>query len=326
MELRQLRYFIAVAEELQFTRAAARLHIAQPPLSQQIRLLESELGTSLLSRTTRHVELTPAGHAFLEEARRTVAQAERARDVARTVGESVSAHLVLGFVDSSLYTYLPHLLRAYRRARPRVHVTLQEGASEAQVNALQRGEIQVGLLRRSSTGPQLKLEEIGRERLIVALPCDHPLAGRPAVAVAELEPYPFVLPARSAAPGLLDHLTGLMRRAGFTPRVAEVASEGHTIIGLVGAGVGVSIVPETLAVSGETVTFRPIPRADTWLGMYMAWRRSERSPAVASFLEVARQVRDDGVLPHLAPAHDDPITVHRRSRNSGGTPSVTFRG
>lgn len=302
MELRQLRYFIAVAEELQFTRAAARLHMAQPPLSQQIRLLESELGTSLLDRTTRHVELTPAGHAFLEEARRTVAQAERARDIARTVGESVSAHLVLGFVDSSLYTYLPHLLRAYRRARPRVHVTLQEGASEAQVNALQRGDIQVGLLRRSSTGPQLRMEEVGRERLIVALPSDHPLASRPAVAVAELEPYPFVLPARSAAPVLLDHLTGLMRRAGFTPRVAEVASEGHTIIGLVAAGVGVSIVPETLgAVASDTVTFRPIARSAAWLGMYVAWRRGERSPTVASFLEVARQVRDKGLLPHLRP-------------------------
>jgi DNA-binding transcriptional LysR family regulator len=300
MELRQLRYFIAVAEELQFTRAAARLHIAQPPLSQQIRLLESELGTALLNRTTRHVELTPAGAAFLEEARRTVAQAERARDVARTVGEAVSARLELGFVDSSLYTYLPHLLRAYRRARPRVHVTLREGASEAQVNALQRGEIQVGLLRRSAAGPQLRLEEIGRERLIVALPDDHPLCSRAAVAVADLEPYPFVLPDHSAAPVLLDHLTGLMRSAGFTPRVAEVASEGHTIIGLVGAGVGVSIVPETLgAVSSDTVTFRPIARSSAWLGLYMAWRRGERSPAVASFLDVARQVRDAGLLPHL---------------------------
>lgn len=300
MELRQLRYFIAVAEELQFTRAAARLHIAQPPLSQQIRLLEAELGTSLLSRTTRHVELTPAGHAFLEEARKTVAQAEQALQVARTVGGTVSGHLVLGFVDSSLYAYLPHLLRSYRRSRPSVQVSLREMTSEQQISALQRGDIQVGVVRRGPIGPQLKMEEIGRERVIIALPMDHPLSARPALTVSDLRELPFVLPDRSAARGLHDHLVGMMRDAGFTPRIAEVASEGHTIIGLVAAGVGVAIVPETLgAVSGDTVAFRPIARSADWLGMYVAWRRGERSPTVASFLDVARTVRDDGLLPHF---------------------------
>lgn len=300
MELRQLRYFIAVAEELQFTRAAARLHIAQPPLSQQIRLLESELGTTLLRRTSRHVELTPAGRAFLDEARKTVAQAEQARQVARTIGQAVSAHLVLGFVDSSLYAYLPHLLRAYRLAHPSVQVSLREMSSEDQINALQRGDIQVGLVRRSPTGPQLQLEEIGCERLIIAVPSDHPLAVQPTLAVADLESYPFVFPDRPAAPGLHDHLMGLIRQAGFTPRIAEVASEGHTIIGLVAAGVGVSIVPETLgALNSNAVVFRPIARSSAWLGMYLAWRRGERSPTVTSFLDVARSVREHGALPHF---------------------------
>ncbi|HZT95856.1 MAG TPA: LysR substrate-binding domain-containing protein [Chloroflexota bacterium] len=325
MELRQLRYFIAVAEELQFTRAAARLHIAQPPLSQQIRLLERELGTPLLHRTTRRVELTPAGKAFLEEARRTVAQAEIARQTARAVARTVSANFVLGFVDSSLYAYLPQLLRQYRRLCPTVQVSLREMASEEQIRALQRGEIHAGLVRRTPAGPLLKFEEIGRERLMVALPADHPLASRPAVAVADLKMEPFVFPDRSAAPGLHDRLLGLIRQAGFVPRIAEVASEGHTIIGLVAAGAGVSIIPETLtAVGTDVVAFRPLARSSASLGMYVAWRKDDASAPLVAFLQVAQDLRDRGALPRIRDRMDGGYARKARS-GPGGSASRDSR-
>lgn len=301
MELRQLRYFIAVAEELHFTRAAQRLHIAQPPLSQQIRQLEREVGTPLLHRTSRHVEMTAAGQAFLEEARRTVAQAARAAQAARQAGHGPAGHLDLGFVDSSLYGYLPEVLRAYRRRYPEVHVTLRELTSGQQVEAIGRGDLQVGLLRPAQAPPPVELEELGRERLVVAVPSDHALAGGGPLALADLREEPFVLFPRALAPELHDHLTGLCRAAGFSPRIAEEAGEGHTIIGLVAAGLGVSLVPDTLLEWGRHhVAYRPLTSRAATLAMCLGWRRGDRSAVVESFLEVAREARTAGLLPGAA--------------------------
>ena len=298
MELRQLRYFIAVAEELHFTRAAARLHIAQPPLSQQIRQLEVELRTPLLRRTSRRVELTPAGQAFLHEARRVVAQAERAAQVAREAAGGPSARLDLGFVDSSLHGYLPQLLRQFRAERPDVHVSLREMSSGQQVDALQRGALQVGLLRPARAGPQLAMEEIGRERLVVALPIDHPLGGRDELAADDLRGQPFVFFPRAVAPGLHDQLMGLFRRAGFAPLIVEEASEGHTLIGLVAAGVGVSLVPEMLGQAiRRDVLYRPLAEPSSWVAMCLAWRRDDHAEALAAFVSAARTARERGLLP-----------------------------
>lgn len=300
MELRQLRYFIAVAEELHFTRAAARLHIAQPPLSQQIRALELELHTQLLRRTSRNVELTAAGQAFLEEARRTVAQAERAAQVARQAAKGPTALLRLGFVDSSLHGYVPVLLRRYRREHPEVHVMLSERSSGQQVEAIQRGELQVGLLRPPRGGPQLALEEIGRERLVAALPSDHPLRSRREIGVDDLSGQPLVFFQRSIAPGLHDQLMGLFRAAGLFPMIVEEASEGHTIVGLVAAGLGVSLVPETLSRWRQRdVVYRPLANPPAWVAMCVGWRRGDRSEVVATFLATARAARDEGLLPRL---------------------------
>src|SRR5438067_10636732 len=164
MELRQLRYFVAVAEELHFSRAAARLHIAQPPLSQQIKKLETELHTQLLWRTRRHVELTEAGKAFLEEARKALAQADHAARVAKLVAQGESRQLQLGFIDSALYGFVPRLLRSFREQKPDIQVVLHEMTSGQQVEALKRSEIQVGILRPTRGGAQLSFYEIGRER------------------------------------------------------------------------------------------------------------------------------------------------------------------
>ncbi len=305
MELRQLRYFIAVAEELHFTRAAARLHIAQPPLSQQVRQLERELRSPLLHRTSRRVELTPAGQAFLVEARKVVAQAERAAQVARQAAGGPSARLDLGFVDSSLHGYLPQLLRQFREERPDVHVALRELSSGQQVEALQRETLHVGLLRPTRGGRQLVMEEIGRERLVVAMPTDHPLRGHDVVAAQDLRGIRFVFFQRSVAPGLHDQLMGLFRRAGFAPHIVQEASEGHTLVGLVAAGLGVSLVPETLAQwRRRDVLYRPLADPSAWVAMCLAWRRDERSDALTAFLAAARTARDRGMLPRL-PAPDE---------------------
>ena len=301
MELRQLRYFIAVAEELHFTRAAARLHIAQPPLSQQIRQLERELRTVLLRRTSRRVELTPAGTAFLAEARKVVAQAERAALVARQVGERPAGRLDLGFVDSSLYGYVPQLLRQFRRERPDIHVTMRELSSGQQVEALQRGALHAGLLRPTRGGPQLVMEEIGQERLVVALPSDHPLSRRREIAAQDLRGVPIVFFQRSVAPGLHDQLMGIFRGAGFLPLIAEEATEGHTIVGLVAAGLGASLVPETL--SGwrrHDVAYRPLADRSARVAMCLAWRRDDRTESLTAFVAAARTARESGLLPSAA--------------------------
>lgn len=290
---------MAVAEELHFTRAATRLHMAQPPLSQQIKSLEDEIGAPLLRRTSRHVELTPAGEALLTEARQTLAQADRALEVAQAVGHTLLGRLHLGFVDSSIYLYLPHLLRAFRKAHPKIHVSIRQLPSGEQVEALQRNELHVGLMRRTPLGPQLRLEQLGSERLVVAIPIDHPLTSYEIIAPSQLRNVPIVFPHRSAAPGLRDHLTGLLKGAGVTPQIAGEAREGHSLIGLVASGLGVSILAESLAiVNSDAVAYRPLAGSDGTFGMYLAWRRGERSPTVLSFLETARKVRERGVLPH----------------------------
>jgi DNA-binding transcriptional LysR family regulator len=290
MELRQLRYFIAVAEELHFSRAANRLHMAQPPLSQQIKQLEAELHTQLLWRTKRRVELTAAGEAFLDEARKTLAQAEHATRVAQATAAGETGQIKIGFVDSALSGYLPRLLRAFRARHPTVQMLLQEMTSGQQIEALKRDQIQVGMLRPTRGGANVAFHEIGSESLLVAMPAEHRLAGLDEVPVEELEHEGWVLFPRLLAPGLHDYLMGICKKAGFVPRVMQEANEGHTIIGLVAAGLGISLVAESQRFwGGPEVVYRPLgsPSAGL-LPMCVAWRRDERARSVLSFVDVAR--------------------------------------
>ncbi len=288
MELRQLRYFIAVAEELHFSRAAVRLHIAQPALSHQIKQLEAELHAPLFWRTKRHVELTEAGQAFLEEARKTLVQAEQAARVAAVASAQGTELVRVAFIDSALYGFIPQLLRAFRTRRPEARFALQELTSGQQVEALNRSELQLGVLRRARAGPPLAFHEIGRERLLVAMPTGHSLSAMPEVPIDKLEPEDWILFPREVSPGLHDYLGGICRRAGFTPRIVQVGHQGHTIVGLVGAGLGIAVVPENLRHwGGPAVVYRPLKADSPWLPMYLAWRRDERSPTVRSFIEIA---------------------------------------
>lgn len=246
MELRQLRYFVAVAEERHFGRAAARLLIAQPALSQQIRKLEKQLGADLFTRTTRRVELTMAGEALLVEARRVLAGAERARSV---VGRSLRGELGqvrISFVSSAALALLPRLTQALRAEAPDVALTLLERTSGLQLEGLREGGLDVGIVREVSAAAGLALTVLARERLYLAVHHSHRLASRRSVPLAELAGEGFVVFPRQQVSQLYDHIAGLCHAAGFDLEVAQEAVQFTTILGLVAGNAGVAVVPAPL--------------------------------------------------------------------------------
>src|SRR5262245_26825869 len=193
MELRHLRYFVVVAEELHFRRAAERLHMSQPPLSQQIRALEAEVGATLLLRNQRKVELTAAGAAFLERAREILAAVEDAALEARRVQRGEVGRLAIGFVGSAMYSFVPDLLRAFRERYPDIQLRLQELGTSEQLRQLENGRLDVGFMRTPSTRPELRAETVLEERVVAALPDAHPLAARARLRLTDLEGQPLVL-------------------------------------------------------------------------------------------------------------------------------------
>jgi len=290
-DLRQLRHFIAVAERLHFGRAAAALHMSQPPLSRSIRDLELRLGATLLARTRRKVELTPEGARFLEEARRLLAQLEHAvLEVERMAAGG--GRLRLGFVSLADYGVLPSLLKAYKVARPGVALALREMLSPDQAAALAAGELDFGLLLPPVAGADLEHIVVQRERFVVALPARHRLArSRGRIAMRELAAEAFVMVPREIAPGLYDMIAELATRAGFAPRVAQEAIQMQTVVSLVSSGMGVAVVPASVANLGRRgVAYRqisdPHPRLDLWL----AWRRGALGAAAREFVLHARRI------------------------------------
>jgi DNA-binding transcriptional LysR family regulator len=263
MELRQLRYFVAVAEELHFRRAAERLHISQPPLSQQIAALEEELGVRLLERTRRRVELTAAGEAFLRDARATLAELDVAVSTARAIDAGQEGVLRVGFVGSALLSIVPATVQRFRRTRPGAEIELRERSTVEQLRAVSTGLVDVGLVRPPIEADEtLHTEVVRRERTVAALPEGHPLAGLRRVPMRRLAAEPLVLFPRDQAPGFHDLLISALAGTGTAPRVIQYAPEMLTIIGLVAAGIGVSLVPESVARLGlDGVTYRPVTGA-----------------------------------------------------------------
>jgi DNA-binding transcriptional LysR family regulator len=295
--LRRLEYFVAVAEEQSFSAAARRLHIAQPPLSTQVKKLEAELGVLLLVRTSRGVELTDAGELLLEEARRILLQVEQTVGVVRRVGRGEVGRLTVGFVPSASNHVLPPILQRFRQRSPGVELFLRELRPDLVVAALQDKQIDVGLLylpAGSPTGSSLRVEIVSREPLVVALPAGHPLAAGTEVDLRDLADEPFVLPMRyKGMPGLYGQVTETCHRAGFTPRaVQKDVWLMQTIVGLVAGGTGVALVPDCVRALGrEGVVYQPVrgPEGQTpTVEMGVVWRDEEQAAVLRSFLEATR--------------------------------------
>lgn len=290
MELRHLRYFIMVAEELNFSRAAERLHMAQPPLSQQIQDLERELGVPLLIRTKRSVQLTPAGSAFLTEARKAVVQVERAVEIARHVQNGILGHLEIGFVSASASEALPAIIKRFRERFPRVEARLHSMATTEQVQALREGQIHVGLLHPPIFDASLGLEVIRREPLLVALPAEHRLASQETIALSQLGEEDFVTYPRAWNSATFDQIVSLCRDAGFAMRLGQTATGMQTILSLVSAGLGVSLVPSSVRLLRSTdVIYRPLQDITPTMDLAVAWRPENAPPALTHFLEAARE-------------------------------------
>ncbi|WP_296179257.1 LysR family transcriptional regulator [Pseudomonas sp. UBA1879] len=290
MELRHLRYFIAVAEELHFGRAAESLGISQPPLSQQIQALEQELGARLFERTNRRVELSEAGRLFLDEARLVLAQVEKASDVARRAQLGQLGELKIGFTASAPFTSsIPQAIFAFRQQHPAVHLALQEMSSKEVAERLVEESMQVGIMRPLPLPDSLVAVELLREPLVAVLRSDHPMAqgNEHGIYLKELAAEPFVFFPRSYGSGLYAQLLSLARAAGFTPLFAQEAAEAMTIIGLVAAGLGVTVLPasyQRMRIDG--VAYRTLLDEEATSAVWLVQRKDQKSPMAKAFVEL----------------------------------------
>ena len=289
METRHLRYFVAVAEEKHFGRAAQRLHMAQPPLSQQIRQLEDQLGTPLFERTTRKVELTPAGELLLERGRRILADLEELESDVAQVGAGAAGVLRLGLSGTATYRLLPALVQKVRRELPGLKLTVRgELLTPEMVADLEEGRLDVAILRPPVNSPEVGLAFLEQDRLVAALPADSPWAERAEINLGDLAAEPFVgYPAASVVTRIFQDAC---RREGFTPRVVQEAGETSTLLSLVAAGMGVALVPMTSRMfTFQGIVFRPVRNAPP-VDLAAAWRLGSETPLIRRFLELFETV------------------------------------
>ncbi|GGU17454.1 LysR substrate-binding domain-containing protein [Nocardioides albus] len=299
MELRHLRYFVAVAEERHFGRAAERLHMAQPPLSQQIRQLEAELGLTLLSRTTRRVDLTPAGAAYLDRAREILGAVDAAAHEAASIASGRRGRLLIGCVGSATYSLLPALARTLRAELPEVEFGFRgEMLSPDQAAALTDGTLDLGLLRplppNLSTGPGLSITHLRRESLLVAIPKEHRFAGRRRVRIADLDGEGLVIHAGSGRSAMNAMIQDLFDDAGIRTHIAHEVAETSTLVTFVAAGLGVAIVPEpTAALAVPGVVYVPLT-GTPGVELVAATRAGDESPLLTRALAIlAESARTD---------------------------------
>ena len=293
MDLRRLRYFVVVAEELSFSRAAQRLRISQPPLSNQIKQLEEELGVQLFKRSSRGVRMTDSGEVLLGDARRIFVQLEQTTRVVQRVGHGEVGRLTLGFVPSASNEVLPSILRKFRQRFPDVELFLREMRPDRVVQRLHDQQIDAGFLFLPLDDALLNIECVSREPLVLALPESHRLAAKPRVELQALAEEPFILPARYSMPGLFGQVTQACHQAGFVPRaVQKDVWLMQTIVGLVAGDIGVALVPESLRnLRRRGVVYKPVYGLSPTVELGMVWRRDDQGAVLHSFLRVVR----DGV-------------------------------
>jgi len=291
MELRHLRYFVAVAQHLNYSEAARRLHVAQPAISQTVLDLEEELGVKLLLRTKRSVQLTAGGSAFLREAEDILQRAGEARRLAQRAARGEVGSLGIGFFGTAAGPILPSLVQAYRRKFPDVELQLYEMNPDQQLAAFDDGRIQLGFSRLLPTDRRGEFEEevVYTDQLVIALPETHPLAKQKVIRLKNLAGEPFVQFHRRGAPGLFDEVIASCRRAGFSPRIINEPNFMATVMTLVESGLGVSLIPRCVRTLNRThVTIRPILPKSARIPLCVAWRKSEKSPIIGAFLDTLR--------------------------------------
>ena len=292
VELRHLRYFVAVAEELHFGRAAARLHLSQPPLSQQIRRLEDLLGYALFARTSRSVKLTNAGEAYLERARRTLRNVQRDIEETRSIGQGEVGSLHIGFVGSAMLTTLPAIFRAYREAYPRVRLHLHESFTSQVAEGLQNGTLDAGILRDGDAMTTLKVTTLFSEPYVAVLPVTHACAGQKSISPGALRDEAFVYYPRTAGARAFEKPLTLFEEHGFRPQIVQEASHWLTILRLVGAGLGVSVAPACVQrIASPEVVCLPLRGAKVESDIELARVLGDSRPIVERFAQIAMKTR-----------------------------------
>jgi DNA-binding transcriptional LysR family regulator len=289
IELRHLRYFLAVAEALHFSKAAARLGMSQPPLSQQIRSLERMLGYPLFERTTRGVRLTKVGQYFRERARNTVAKMQVDVEMARRLGSGQEGTLTVGFSGSVMLTTLPKAIERYRRLYPKVELRLREMVTAEQTPSLLDGTLDLGFLRDGEPTAGLTMSAILRERFIAVLPARHELASRSTIRPRDLRSDPFVFFARRMGPLAFDRTVACCEAEGFRPHIAQEAPQWPTVVRLVAAGTGVSLAPSCVSnFAMPGVAYKKV-RSSHWTSIDIALKNGLDNPAAQAFLEIVRR-------------------------------------
>jgi DNA-binding transcriptional LysR family regulator len=307
MELRHLRCFVAVAEEMHFGRAAERLYVAQSAVSQQVRRLERELGVELLVRNKRRVSLTEAGRVFLGEARRTLEQAEKGAEAAKRASRGQIGRLVVGFIGPATYNIVPEVLGVYRKRFVDVELVLHEWTSAQQTERLREGYLQVGFVRSPVDLEALAVEHTFREPVVVVLPEGHPLAALDAVPVEMLADEPFIFVPRQKEPHSFDRYITLCQQAGFTPRVVQESYHVHILAALVAAGVGVGMAPASVGkLRWDGVVYKRLRSPAAEVETAVVRRQDEDAPVVGAFLEVVREVAARGE-DRSADRHPQPV-------------------
>jgi DNA-binding transcriptional LysR family regulator len=293
MELRHLRYFVAVAEELNFSRAAERLHMAQPPLSHQIHSLEAELKVQLFDRTKRPLQITSAGKAFLEEARSTLAQVEQAVRMTRRIHQGELGYLTISFTSSMANSILPDILRAFRERYPSVELILREENSASLIQGLRDRYTDITFIYKYRALPEVDnwgIITLDEQPLVVVLPENHPLATHSKILFSDLADEFFVIPLQQVVYGLSAQIYHLCSQAGFVPKIAQEAIFMVTILGLVAGGIGISILPSSVqSLQRKGVVYRPIQEQVSTLQLAAVWQQDNSSATLHNFLELLRE-------------------------------------
>ncbi len=294
MELRHLRYFVAVAESRHFTRAAQTLGIGQPPLSQQIQALEHELGARLFERLPRGVRLTDAGQALFEDARRILREVDRAVERAQRVARGELGRIRVGMINSApFHPLIPRLIREFRREYPQVALSLEERTTPGLAAAVRNDAIDVAFVRPLLGDDEgLCVEPLLDEDLVIALPSGHPLTRRTRVPLLALSIEPFVLFPRAVGAGLHDEIISACRNAGFSPRIVQETSQVTSIVNLVAAGLGVSIVPASMQqIHSDGVSYRAIQKPVPKARLSLIYRKADAAaPQLRKLLELTRRL------------------------------------